>query len=64
MILLTKNKKAECFDCETVLDIPQDAVIGEIVTCQSCGLEFEVKKVENNLIALEELVVEGEDWGE
>ena len=53
-----------CYDCETEIEIPKDIVVSEIVTCHSCGLEFEVKQVESDFITLEELVVEGEDWGE
>lgn len=63
-ILLKKGKKMECCDCDTEFEIPKDVVVGEIVTCHGCGLEFEVKQVEKDFVALEELVIEGEDWGE
>ena len=63
-VVLKKDEKMQCYDCDTQLEIPNNVVVGEIVTCHGCGLEFEVKQVENGLITLEELTVEGEDWGE
>ena len=63
-IVLKKDEKMQCYDCDSVLEVPKDVVVGEIVTCPGCGLEFEVKRVEGDLITLEELMVEGEDWGE
>jgi len=63
-VVVNKNEKMQCYDCNTEFEIPNDVVIGEIVTCPGCGLEFEVKQVESSLITLEELIVESEDWGE
>ena len=63
-VIIKKDEKMQCYDCDTMFEIPNDAVVGEIVTCHCCGLEFEVKQVESDFIALEELTVEGEDWGE
>ena len=62
--VLKKDAKMQCYDCDTEFEIPNDIVIGEIVTCHGCGLEFEVKQIESDLVTLEELIVEGEDWGE
>jgi len=62
--VLKKDEKMQCYDCDTEFEIPNDIVIGEIVTCHGCGLEFEVKQIESDLVTLEELTVEGEDWGE
>ena len=50
----------KCPDCDVEIDIPKDVEKGEIISCPSCGLEFEVK--ENG--ELQEVVMEGEDWGE
>jgi len=63
-VVVNKNEKMQCYDCNTEFEIPNDVVIGEIVTCPGCGLEFEVKRVESSFITLEELIVESEDWGE
>ncbi len=63
-VILRKDEKMRCYDCDTEFEIPKDVLAGEIVTCQICGLEFEIKQVESDVITLEELIVEGEDWGE
>ncbi|MDH4221358.1 MAG: lysine biosynthesis protein LysW [Candidatus Bathyarchaeota archaeon] len=63
-VVLRKDEKMQCHDCDTEFEIPKDVVVGEIVTCHSCGLEFEIKQVESDVITLKELIVEGEDWGE
>jgi alpha-aminoadipate carrier protein LysW len=56
--------KAKCPDCDADLDIPTDTEKGEIVSCPGCGLELEVKQVNGGCVDLQELTIEGEDWGE
>jgi alpha-aminoadipate carrier protein LysW len=56
--------KARCPDCDAELDVPADIVQGEILSCPSCGLELEVKRVNGGCVDLQELTIEGEDWGE
>ncbi|MCL1977344.1 MAG: lysine biosynthesis protein LysW [Candidatus Bathyarchaeota archaeon] len=56
--------KAKCPDCDAELEIPADTEIGEIVSCSGCGLELEVKAVKDGCVDLQELTIEGEDWGE
>lgn len=53
-----------CPDCDTTLSIPADPEKGEIVSCVSCGLELEVKEIKDGCVTLQELIIEGEDWGE
>ena len=53
----------ECNDCGEPLEIPDDAEIGDVISCPCCGLEYEVKIV-NGVTALVEFVLEGCDWGE
>jgi uncharacterized paraquat-inducible protein A len=62
----TKNSPAKCPDCDADLDVPCDAQAGEILSCPGCGLELEVKKTNSggDCIDLQELTLEGEDWGE
>jgi len=55
--------KYYCPDCGGRIDIENDVEEGEIVTCPTCGLEFTVK-IEIDGISLNQLVIEGEDWGE
>jgi alpha-aminoadipate carrier protein LysW len=56
--------KAKCPDCDAELDVPADTVKGEILSCPGCGLELEVKQVKAGCVDLQELTIEGEDWGE
>lgn len=56
--------KVRCPDCDAELAIPADIIQGEILSCPGCGLEFEVKQVNGESVDLQELVIEGEDWGE
>ena len=57
---------ANCPDCDSVLDVPCDVEAGEILSCPGCGLELEVKKktAGGGCLVLQELTIEGEDWGE
>ena len=58
--------KTKCPDCDSELDIPFDIEKGEVLSCPSCGLELEVKKISDGggCVDLQELTIEGEDWGE
>ncbi|MCW4017559.1 MAG: lysine biosynthesis protein LysW [Candidatus Bathyarchaeota archaeon] len=59
-----KAMKAKCPDCDADLDVPADTTEGEILSCPGCGLELEVKQINGGNIDLQELTLEGEDWGE
>jgi alpha-aminoadipate carrier protein LysW len=56
--------QARCPDCDAELDVPADTEKGEIVSCSGCGLELEVKQIKCGCVDLQELTIEGEDWGE
>jgi alpha-aminoadipate/glutamate carrier protein LysW len=56
--------KGKCPDCDLDLDVPADTENGEIYSCPGCGLELEVKGIDNGVYNLQELTIEGEDWGE
>jgi len=56
--------KAKCPDCDVVLEVPSDTAKGEIISCPGCGLELEVKEVRRDKVDLQEMTLEGEDWGE
>ena len=57
---------ARCPDCDSELDVPFDIEKGEILSCPGCGLELEVKSANGGgeRVDLQELTIEGEDWGE
>ncbi len=56
--------KTKCPDCDSVIIVPGDTVKGEILSCPGCGLELEVKQIKAGCVDLQELTIEGEDWGE
>ncbi len=58
--------KNKCPDCDSELNVPCNIEKGEILSCPGCGLELEVKKVSDGGVCtdLQELTIEGEDWGE
>ena len=61
-----KDDAAKCPDCDSVLDVPSDVELGEILSRPCCGLELEAKKTTfgGGCTESQELIIEGEDWGE
>ncbi len=61
-----EDNAAICPDCDSVLAVPYDVETGEILSCPGCGLELEVKKIAcgGECLELQELIIEGEYWGE
>lgn len=57
-------ESAACPECGAKIEVPEDVMKGEIITCPDCGLELEVKSVNSDCVVVEELQIEGEDWGE
>ena len=52
-----------CPECDANLEIPGDAVAGEIVACQDCGQSYELSGADDDLkLKVAETV--GEDWGQ
>ncbi len=59
------DTKTQCPDCGSELNVPCDIEKGEILSCPGCGLELEVKNTSGGgCLELQELIIEGEDWGE
>ncbi|MEM4312260.1 MAG: alpha-aminoadipate/glutamate carrier protein LysW/ArgW [Nitrososphaerales archaeon] len=57
-------KKALCEECGNEIIIPDDSLVGEIITCSTCGIDYELVKVEESRVELKEAEAVGEDWGE
>ena len=53
-----------CPDCAAEIEVPEDAMIGEIVSCPDCGLDLEVVKIDGSDVELTRISIEKEDWGE
>lgn len=53
-----------CIDCEAKIGISDDSLLGEIIGCPDCGLDYVISKDNVGNQFLQELVIEGEDWGE
>jgi len=61
---MNNRMNIECKDCGAQISIPEDVVIGEIVSCPDCGGEFEVTSNSEGKIGLKPAESVGEDWGE
>jgi alpha-aminoadipate/glutamate carrier protein LysW len=64
--LQIKANVTKCPDCDSEINVPSDIEKGEILSCPGCGLELEAKKINGGgeCLDLQELTIEGEDWGE
>jgi len=51
-----------CTECESPVEVPADAVEGEIVACGTCSAELEVLALDPLELALAPELCE--DWGE
>jgi alpha-aminoadipate carrier protein LysW len=56
--------KANCAECGAVIVVPEDAIVGEIVSCKDCSSEYEVSELSNGVAVLKPAEQVGEDWGE
>lgn len=55
--------KARCPECDAEVETPDDAVEGEVITCEDCGSDLEVVKP-GSPPELRKAELRGEDWGE
>ena len=46
------------------VSIPDDVISGEIIGCPECGLDYVVVDDGSGSLSIQELMIEGEDWGE
>lgn len=56
--------KKECQDCSAEINVPDDALVGEILTCPDCGADFEIASKTQNTVDLKPAESVGEDWGQ
>ncbi|MFH0776866.1 MAG: lysine biosynthesis protein LysW [Patescibacteria group bacterium] len=55
-------KTAKCPKCDATLSLDDKVELGEIISCDECGAELEVKKIDP--IELDDAPAVQEDWGE
>jgi alpha-aminoadipate/glutamate carrier protein LysW len=53
-----------CAECDAEIAVPDDAIVGEIVSCKECGTEYEVAEVKGGAAVLKPAEKVEEDWGE
>jgi alpha-aminoadipate carrier protein LysW len=56
--------KTSCESCGGEINVPEDAIKGEIVSCPDCGSEYEIVEIKNGQVSLKTAEEIGEDWGE
>ena len=53
-----------CTECGSEVEVNDNVIDGEIISCPICGVDHVVIVDSSGLISLKELTIEGEDWGE
>jgi len=56
--------KTKCEECDADINVPDDAIVGEIVKCKECGSDYEVESMTKTEVKLKPAEVAEEDWGE
>jgi alpha-aminoadipate carrier protein LysW len=56
--------ETKCLECGANLNIQDDAVVGEIVSCPDCGSDYEISSLENGMVTVKTAETVKEDWGE
>ena len=54
----------KCAECGAEIVVPNDAIVGEIVSCKDCSAEYEVAEISNGNVLLKAAEQVGEDWGQ
>ncbi len=55
---------SSCAECGAGIAVPNDAIVGEIVSCKDCSSEYEVAEISSGSVLLKPAEQVGEDWGE
>ena len=59
-----KDQRMNCPECDAKIKIPDDASVGEIISCPDCGSDFEIASKNGSVCELKHAEKVGEDWGE
>ena len=52
----------ECPVCAAEIELADDAIAGELLVCEDCGAELEIKSLDP--VVLDEAPAAEEDWGQ
>ena len=44
----SENFKYTCDECKNQAELSQDTIVGDIIECQFCGIEYEITSTEGN----------------
>lgn len=58
------SMEAKCLECDAELNVSDDVVIGEIISCPDCGADYEIASLGNGAVTLKVAESVKEDWGE
>ncbi|MFX1451771.1 MAG: lysine biosynthesis protein LysW [Promethearchaeota archaeon] len=58
------KKKAVCPECYFEFEVDDAVIMGEVLTCDDCGVDLEVIEIGDKEVKLQLAEVEEEDWGE
>jgi alpha-aminoadipate carrier protein LysW len=56
------NIMGECPICAAEIEVANDAIAGEVLVCEDCGAELELKNIDP--VELAEAPSAEEDWGQ
>ena len=54
----------QCIECGAEIIIKQEMILGEIINCPDCGIDYVIDINEDGEKTIKELNIEGEDFGE
>ncbi|MDH3822658.1 MAG: hypothetical protein OES19_02845 [Nitrosopumilus sp.] len=52
------KKIMNCPKCDAILDISDDASVGEIVFCPNCGADFEIAKKDGSNLEIKQMEID------
>ena len=56
--------KCECPACYFEFNLDEGTIVGEVIPCPDCGVDLEIKEIENGNAIVEVAEMTEEDWGE
>lgn len=57
-------KSMNCPECDAGIEVPDDAMVGELISCPDCGADYEISGKNGSDVEIKQAETVGEDWGE